>query len=135
MVSTRDASGPAMNPLRALVIRHCATLAERVGALRAIMSSLAEKVDAAPQIAEARALAHQIAGAGGSIGFDRLSELAALLERKLVEVQEGAGPASKAQLAELASLHAGLEREFQETKPEHSKLYDADLRDFVRTGT
>ena len=99
------------------------------------MSSLADIGDRAAQIAEARALAHRIAGAGGSIGFDRLSELAAQLERKLVEVQEGAGPASKAQLAELASLHAGLEREVQETKPEHSRLYAADPRDFVRTGT
>jgi HPt (histidine-containing phosphotransfer) domain-containing protein len=99
------------------------------------MSSLAHTGDRATQIAEARGMAHQIAGAAGSIGFDRLSKLAALLEHKLVEVQEGIGPASKAQLAKFALLYAELERELQETKPELSRLYDTDLRDFVRTGT
>jgi HPt (histidine-containing phosphotransfer) domain-containing protein len=80
-------------------------------------------------------LAHRIAGASGSIGFDRLSELAAALERKLVDIQEGAQPASEAQLAEFTLLCAELERVAEETKPEHSRLYETDLRTFVRRGT
>ena len=133
MVFRQDASVP-VSSLRALVIRHCATLVERAGTLRGVIS-FAGTGDPATQITEARALAHQIAGAGGSIGFDRLSDLAAVLERKLVEVEEGAQPASKVQLAEIEALCAGLEREAARTKPEHSRLYNTDLSAFVRTGT
>ena len=135
MVSTRDAGMPATNPLRALVIRHCASLGERVGSLSALASSLADLADPAAQIAESRALAHQIAGASGSIGFDRLGELAAKLERKLVEAQESTQPANKAELAEIALLCAELSRLAEGTKPEHSRLYDVDLGTIVRTGT
>ncbi|MGZ8415733.1 MAG: Hpt domain-containing protein [Methyloceanibacter sp.] len=135
MVSTRDAGVPGVNPLRALVIRHCASLGERVGSLSALASSLADLADPAAQIAESRALAHQIAGASGSIGFDRLGELAAKLERKLVEAQESTQPAKKAELAEIALLCAELSRLAEGTKPEHSRLYDVDLGTIVRTGT
>jgi HPt (histidine-containing phosphotransfer) domain-containing protein len=135
MVPTRDANAPVMNSLRSLIIRHRASLAERVGALSALVSSFSDATDPAAQIAECRAFAHHIAGASGSIGFDRLGELAAMLERKLVEVQEGAQPASKAQLGEVALLSAELRRVAGDTKPEHSRLYDIDLGTIVRTGT
>lgn len=63
-----------------------------------------------PPKSPCRASAHQIAGASGSIGFDRIGELAAVLERKLVEFEVGAKPASKAQLGEVALLCADYTR-------------------------
>jgi HPt (histidine-containing phosphotransfer) domain-containing protein len=121
-----DVSG-TVSPLRALVIRHCASLGERVGALSAIVSGLSDAADREEQIAEARALAHQIVGASGSIGFDELSAMAATLENKLVDLQ-GPGEAANATLLEDASVLSGeLERLAEATKPEHSRLYNADL--------
>ena len=133
MVPMRDA--PVVNSLRALVIRHCASLTERVGTLSALVLSLSEATGPAAQIAECRALAHQIAGASGSIGFDRNGELAAVLERKFVEFGLSDEPASKAQLGEVAFLCAELGRVAGDTKPEHSRLYDVDLGTIVPTGT
>ncbi len=134
MMLRRDANVP-VSSFRALVIRHCATLAERVDALHGITSSFAGTDDPAAQIGQARALAHQIAGAGGSIGFDRLSDLAAALEHKLDEVLEAAQPPSREQLAEIAVLCGDLERVAQQTKPEHSRLYNLDLAAVTCTGT
>jgi len=42
MVPIRDVNAPVVNSLRALVIRHCASLTERVGALSALVLSLSE---------------------------------------------------------------------------------------------
>ena len=89
---------------------------------------------ALPLKSPCRASAHQIAGASGSIGFDRIGELAAVLERKLVEFEVGAKPASKAQLGEVAFAVRGL-CAAGDTKPEHSRLYDVDLGTIVPTGT
>lgn len=118
---------PPTQPLRALVIRHCATLRERVGALGSILSSLSDGSDFRAQIREGRALAHQIHGASGSIGFDCLSNLASSVEDKLVELQTSTEPATQAKMAELAELFGELEAVTATTKPEHSRLYDADL--------
>ena len=65
---------------------------------------------ALPPKSQCRASARQIAGASGSIGFDRIGELAAVHERKLVEFEVGAKPASKAQLGEVALLCADYAR-------------------------
>jgi HPt (histidine-containing phosphotransfer) domain-containing protein len=134
MVSRPDAKVPASS-FRQLIIRHCATLVERVDVLHGITSSFACAGGSKDQISEARAVAHQIAGAGASIGFDRLSDLAAALERMLDEVLEAAQPASREQLAELAVLAADLEREARHMKPEHSRLYNLDPAAVTRTGT
>lgn len=118
---------PQTQPLRALVIRHCTTLAERVRALGSILSSLSNGGDFPAQIREGRALAHQIHGASGSIGFDRLSNLASSVEDKLAELQTSTGLATEVKMAELAELFGELEAVTATTKPEHSRLYDADL--------
>jgi len=54
MVPMRDANAPVVNSLRALVIRHCASLTERVGALSALVLSLSEATGPAAQIAMLR---------------------------------------------------------------------------------
>jgi hypothetical protein len=128
MIARLDAEvSETVSPLRALVIRHCASLGERVGALSAIVSGLSDAADREGHIADARALAHQIVGASGSIGFDELSAKAAILEIKLVELQETGGTASPAFLKEVSLLSGELERLAAATKPEHSRLYNADL--------
>lgn len=111
------------------------TLRHLGGAGRRSSCALAGAGGSKDQISEARAVAHQIAGAGASIGFDRLSDLAAALERMLDEVLEAAQPASREQLAELAVLAADLEREARHMKPEHSRLYNLDPAAVTRTGT
>jgi HPt (histidine-containing phosphotransfer) domain-containing protein len=116
-----------VSPLRALVIRHCASLGERVGALSALVSGLFDAADREGQIAESRALAHQIVGASGSIGFDELSAMAATLEVKLAELQAPCGTTSPALLEHVSILGGELERLAAATKPEHSRLYNADL--------
>jgi len=54
MVPMRDANAPVVNSLRALVIRHRASLTERVGALSALVLSLSEATGPAAQIAMPR---------------------------------------------------------------------------------
>jgi HPt (histidine-containing phosphotransfer) domain-containing protein len=123
------------NPLRALILRHCATLVERVGALGKIVLSLPNARDCQREIAEGRALAHQITGSSGSIGFDEISALAADLECKFLELQGPAQGADRTRLAEVASLYRKLESAAQATSPEHSRLYNTDLQKLGRAQT
>jgi HPt (histidine-containing phosphotransfer) domain-containing protein len=128
-------STQAINPLRALILRHCATLVERVGALGTIVLSLSTAGDRQRQIADGRALAHQIAGSSGSIGFDEISTLAADLEYKFLELQGSGQSLDRTRLAEVASLYRKLESAAQATSPEHSRLYNTDLQKLGRAQT
>jgi HPt (histidine-containing phosphotransfer) domain-containing protein len=128
-------SAQAINPLKALISRHCATLVGRVGALGAIVQALPDASDRQVQIAEGRALAHQITGSSGSIGFDDLSTLAAALESKFVELQRPGQSADRMRLVEVASLYRKLESAAQATSPEHSRLFDTDIHKLGRAQT
>ena len=116
----------AINPLRALILRHCAIrgTCQRAGSHR---ESLPDAGDHQVQIAEGRALADQITGSSGSIGFDEISVLAADLESKFLELQGPGQSADHTGLAEVASLYRKLESAAQATSPEHSRLYNTDL--------
>ena len=120
------ASAPVSDRLRALVIKHRATLADQVGALGVSVSRLSSAGDCQAQISEGRALAHHIVGASGSLGFDRLCALAAAVDRKLGELQDSDQTADAAKIAEVAALYEELGHAARTMKPEDSRFYDAD---------
>ena len=120
------ASATVTNRLRALVIKHRATLAEQVGALGVSVSRLSSAGDCPAQISEGRALAHQIVGASGSLGFDRLCALATAVERKLGELQDSDQTADAAKLAEVAALYEELGHAARTMKPVDSRFSTPD---------
>lgn len=126
------ASAPVTNRLRALVIKHRATLAEQVGALGVSLPRLSSAGDCPAQISEGRALAHHIVGASGSLGFDRVCALAAAVERKLGELQDSDQTADAAKLAEVAALYEELAHAARTMKPEDSRFYCADPGSIVQ---
>jgi HPt (histidine-containing phosphotransfer) domain-containing protein len=126
------ASAPVANRLRALVIKHRATLADQVGALGVSVSRLSSAGDCQAQISEARALAHHILGASGSLGFDRLCALAAAIERKLGELQDSDQTTDAAKMAEVVALYEELGHAALTMKPEDSRFYFADPGSIVQ---
>jgi len=121
---TTDA--PVTDQLRALVIKYRATLAEHVGALGACVSRLSSAGDFHAQISEGLALAHKIVGASGSLGFDRVSALAAAVERKLAELQTSDQTENATKIAQVAALYEELGHAARTMKPEDSQFYGAD---------
>lgn len=110
--------------LRALIERHCVTIARSTAELATLLKRAPDNESLTPALA----ITHEIRGSSGSIGFINVSEAAAELElalKALDSESDGPGPWKRA----IASLES-LEHTTRALRPEHSRLYDSDLSAF-----
>ena len=114
--------------LRALVREHHGNLLKQIDRLGQVLSSInVPDAGCVDVIAEAKALAHQIKGAGGSIGFQDVSSSATLLDDYLKELVALGPQITPDQMQRSLALFGDLQRTAQGTTPESSTLYSADL--------
>lgn len=114
--------------LRALVRRHHGNLLKQIDKLGQVLASIdIPDADGAGLIAEAEGLAHQIKGAGGSIGFQDVSRGATVLDDYLKGLMELGARVAPDQIQQSLALFGDLQRIAQGTTPESSTLYGADL--------
>jgi HPt (histidine-containing phosphotransfer) domain-containing protein len=114
--------------LRALIARHCGTIAGKVESLSGIVTGLARGgAHAGEQIVTAIALAHEIRGSAGSIGFRDVFKAATALEDSLKVLSKAGGAADNTvdRMNALADIALNL-------RPESSSLFDADLSGLAR---
>jgi chemotaxis protein histidine kinase CheA len=114
--------------LRALVTKHCATLACELLEIKSCLDGLGQPdVADADAIAKGFAHAHKVKGSSGSLGFADISAAAETLEHCLRDLgKSGAaiGPSER----ELISGHYDLLARLIETiTPEQSSLFDAQF--------
>jgi HPt (histidine-containing phosphotransfer) domain-containing protein len=124
-------SSPAVmrEKVRALIERHCEWLAERAreidGRTQRLMSG-PEPTRA--EMAEFRELAHQIAGASGTMGFAEVSAAARALEDVLERLANpGAGPAGVAAASLVTGPAAQLGQAIAQAVPRRSALYNREF--------
>jgi len=118
--------------LRTLIERNYVKLLDQ-------LASLTRLLDARDQggglghgpIIEAQGLTHQMKGAAGTIGFGAMGAAAAALDESLrmLAAQGSSIPAD--QLKRPLALLGALQRAAEETAPENSSLYEADLSQFA----
>lgn len=114
--------------LRALVREHHGNLLKQIDRLGQVLSSISvPDASSADAIAEAKALTHQIKGAGGSIGFQDVSRGATVLDDYLKELVELGAQVTPDQMQRSLALFGDLQRMAQGTTPESSTLYNTDL--------
>lgn len=118
--------------LRALIRKHCETVARRVQALGAELGRLSARgTDHAAVLRAARESAHQITGASGAMGFRAVSAAAQTLERYLEELAHAGPPLPSAARQAVMRLYADLQATAQAATPESSTLYNADLSQVI----
>ena len=105
--------------LRALVKRHCVTLAEQVATIGRLLDEAPCDGTVNP-IARAQSITHQIKGTAGSMGF--VSSAAAVLDDNL-KLLAHEPTASAEQMRLIRELFARLKGMSDEAKPETSSLY------------
>ena len=114
--------------LRALIRRHCATLADELEAVRGCLSRIDGGDEArARAVAEGIALTHKIKGSSGSIGFQEISASSAKLElclRSLIADDHRLEPTRR---HELDVCFQEFERLIASVTPECSSLYEQAL--------
>ena len=117
--ASRDPS--MQDQLRALVKRHCVTLAEQVATIGQLLNEAPcdGKVNG---IARAQSITHQIKGTAGSMGFAAVGSAAAVLDDKL-KLLAHEPTASAEQMRVIRELFARLKGMSDQTKPEASSLY------------
>ncbi len=115
------------NELRALVQRHCLTLAEELDTVRQCLTRLDD-----PRYADAEVLedsiahAHRIKGSSGSLGFADISTAAALLETHLKAL--AALPAvSRESREEISAYLHRLSHLVETATPQNSSLYNVTI--------
>ncbi len=74
-----------------------------------------------------RGFAHQIKGAGGSIGFGDVSRAATVLDDHLKSLVALGGDVTTSQIQTSIELIGALQGVARETTPESSTLFNADL--------
>jgi HPt (histidine-containing phosphotransfer) domain-containing protein len=117
--------------LQSLIISYCGSLPRDVEALEHSLTLAAgSAADASAHLAEALARVHRIKGAGGSLGFEAVSGLAAELEAHL-RCQAPAVVGEEELQSALESLRR-LRQLADSVRPEASTLYGADLRQLSR---
>jgi HPt (histidine-containing phosphotransfer) domain-containing protein len=114
--------------LKNLIARHCETLRTNADLLAGFVAKMGDPDNGSGQAArDARHIAHQIAGAGGSIGFMEVSVLASDLERAIEPIVAVNGVPSAAQSEKIEALLAGLRKAAAELRPEMSTLYGVNI--------
>lgn len=112
--------------LQALITRHCDTFRSNVASIRSLLPALRDnRPNRAQAAATAADLAHQLAGAGGSIGFRPVSVAAKALEDAIKPLLAVAPDTTR--YAVLAERFAALETIVEGLTPEQSTLYNVDL--------
>jgi hypothetical protein len=106
--------------LQALIERHCATLRVNTDLIGQYISDMATSGPAGEEArSQALDLTHQVAGAGGSIGFRPVSVAAKALEHALKD----AGSLSEARRDEVLRRFAALREIVAAIRPEASSLH------------
>jgi len=119
--------------IRRLIERHVVTFRENVASIgRDIRAMWYRDEASADAVRQARDLAHQMAGAGGSIGFRPVTVAARSLEERLRPIGVDEPIPDIAGQAEIEALFAELERIVLGLTPEESTLYGADLTRYQR---
>jgi HPt (histidine-containing phosphotransfer) domain-containing protein len=114
--------------LQELIVRHCAILRANADLLAGCVARMSDPDNASGQPArDALHIAHQVAGAGGSIGFHEISAIASDIERALQPIVAINGMPSAAQKARIDALVHRLQRVAAELKPQMSTLYRLDV--------
>jgi HPt (histidine-containing phosphotransfer) domain-containing protein len=110
--------------LKELIARHCATLRTNADLLVGLVARMGDPDNTSNQPArDALHIAHQIAGAGGSIGFAEVSVLASDIEHALEPIVAVNGTPSAAQTEKIDALVGKLRTIAAELRPEMSTLY------------
>lgn len=117
--------------LQSLITSYCGSLPRDVEALEHSLTLAAgSSADVSTHLAEALARVHRIKGAGGSLGFETVSSLAAELEAHL-RCQAPAAVGEEELHRALESL--GRLRQLADSlRPEASMLYGVDLQRLSR---
>jgi HPt (histidine-containing phosphotransfer) domain-containing protein len=119
--------------LRELIARHCASLRTNAVLLVGFVAAMNEPDNVSSQAArDALHLAHQIAGASGSIGFGEVSALASDIEQALQPIVAVNGMPSPAQGERINRLVLQLQAAAAALTPESSTLFDLDPDAFNR---
>jgi len=108
--------------IRELVRTHHSSLLEQIHRLGDMLTAPA--AHCAGAIAEAEFLAHQIKGAGGSLGFADIHEAATRLDDQLKRLKAQGRDAAAAEMERVQGLSADLRRTAEATTPQSSSLWD-----------
>lgn len=123
-----DRAEAMQDQLRDLVRTHHVNLLGQIDRLGEMLAGIsAADAGCAQAIAEAEGLAHQIKGAGGSIGFADVSRDATILDDHLKSLVALGGDVTAGQIQTSVELFGDLHRIAGETTPESSTLFNADL--------
>jgi chemotaxis protein histidine kinase CheA len=125
----RRISQPDMqDQLRALVTKHCETLAAELLEIKTCLDGLGQPdVADADAIAKGFAHAHKVKGSSGSLGFAEISAAAETLEHCLRDLDRnsaGIGPSEREQIFGHYDLLARL---IDAIRPEKSSLFNAQF--------
>jgi HPt (histidine-containing phosphotransfer) domain-containing protein len=119
---------PAQDRLRDLIVRHCETLRANADLLAALIAGMRDSPRTSGQLVrDALHIAHQIAGAGGSIGFGEISALASDIEHALEPIVAANGTPTAAQQEKLDALLGEFRKVAAELRPELSTLHGVDI--------
>jgi HPt (histidine-containing phosphotransfer) domain-containing protein len=119
--------------LRALIERNHAKLLDQLATVKRLLAEREQggTLDLGPIVA-AQSLTHQLKGAAGTIGFGTLGAAASALDESLAMVLAHGKSIAAEQLERPLALLAVLQHVAEETTPENSILYDADLAQLAR---
>ena len=109
--------------IRELVRTHHSSLLAEIRRLGEMLTAPA--AHCAGAIAEAEFLAHQIKGAGGSLGFADVNDAAARVDDQLKALMAHGRDAAAAQMDRVRGLFEDLQRTAEATTPESSSLWNA----------
>jgi HPt (histidine-containing phosphotransfer) domain-containing protein len=119
--------------LRALIERNHTKLLDQLATVKRLLAEGDQSGTLDPDpIVEAQSLTHQLKGAAGTIGFGRLSAAASALDESLTTLLAHGRSIAIDQLERPLILLAALQHVAEETTPQNSILYHADLPRLAR---
>jgi len=119
---------PVQDKLRELIARHCGSLRTNTDMLAGFIARMNAPDNISGQPArDALHIAHQIAGAGGSIGFAEMSVIASDIEHALQPIVAVNGAPSPTQRALIDNLVRQLRDVAAGLTPESSTLFHARI--------
>jgi len=114
--------------LRALIERNHTKLLDQLATVTRLLAEREQEGPLEPgPIVAAQSITHQLKGAAGTIGFGMIGAAAAALDESLTTLLARGKSIAADQLERPLALLAALQHVAEETTPENSILYDADL--------
>ncbi len=114
--------------LRALIERNHTKLLDQLATVTRLLAEREQEGPLEPgPIVAAQSITHQLKGAAGTIGFGTIGAAAAALDESLTTLLARGKSIAADQLERPLALLAALQHVAEETTPENSILYDADL--------